>query len=1254
MFNNETEEKKPKFKEEIKIIPYVKNTMKIFRGNQYFILDPNRYDINALMMLIDLKKINKIEEKFKNFPDGLDRLTFIKLLKAELPTNASDPYDDVNMIYGLYKLFCEIDLSGDQVMQWSEFTQFIIDRVEGEDDQSDPNDTKGMKEKEMIKYKRYMISEKVKDYNIHKKDVISAVFYSKIDKLFVSEYDTKIIKMYNPKTGKCELNFDIEYYFQQRMIEEKKAKMGVLAKKQKIKVEQVKSLTFSILSLCMSPMNILAVCLSNNTICFFVFNIEMKGDCLYEMPTNPLQKRVWYLPNHGIWVSSGRKNEVDKFYYLYELDVDFERNGNKIECLYNKGHWHRNIFFENPSDPMNPNYGKGHRGEILDVIEISKPPLILTACMDGKIRLFSLNDKEYLKIWTTHEGGVRSLAYNPNIESNGLILSTGFEYHINVFSTDLSVDDAFKGKLEGHYAPVVCVQFLADSYMCASVDEEGCVKIWDSKQRQCLQSIPPDKKNLSINRLLYIKKYNRFLIYGNKMIFFDGKYRESEITKQKKDTVVNYPVQCEFNKYYMRIYVATNKDLRIYSSVNGNLLYVFKKFLEQERFDADTKIRCFTFDYRHRLIYIGFSNGTVQQFNCGNGSLIKPINEYEVEKDGMTMVKTHHTKDVTSMFVFYNNPETPDFDFILVTTGLDSLINMYNENDPEVSLKLRGIKNSHKIGEKQNEILCMDFSRRYNLFATGSIDGLVVVWDFELTKMEDLCYIPSYKLGSYNTIAMKFLDPYPVLAVVYSNGSLYLWGTKPNTQYKGQCFFRAKNFFRKESGFSPIQVNTLLFVNHEMNEIPVNLQFEKDFEENMPKDIEVDSDLQTNPNYYIDTKEKSYLLLGDSRGWLRCLNIAPILLKYSIEICDESTIQSSFNIMKREEVNAESSLVHNLQKEKSFLGNFISLYPNIIRYEKKIHESEIIHLSLIEEPFSFMTIGKDQRVKIWNWNCEIIGEIYTGINPIPPPLAEWKFNVDWEKLKKQEIEELLDIVQEVEGDISFLTKPSKDEPVVPEEDKADEAKPSSIFKTSVPVAKKRRFKKIEPRKEARARIEDENKINESFEGKYISETKRQIDEMFVRHGEEVGMNEMSRNVIDNIANNRDILELFQQPTQQVKTSSSKTLPKLSTSSVKPKEQEDEKKDLFSEKFIKKSDDNIRESLILPLINHEFKSNENVKFRQGETEKILAFEYYTNSYKECCRVKGNYEPIASLRQNYKLMWNFVDGYRKKKGKFKVKK
>ena len=42
--------------------------------------------------------------------------------------------DETNLVYGLYKFFCEVDFNSDGHMQWKEFTQFIIDTVEGDKD----------------------------------------------------------------------------------------------------------------------------------------------------------------------------------------------------------------------------------------------------------------------------------------------------------------------------------------------------------------------------------------------------------------------------------------------------------------------------------------------------------------------------------------------------------------------------------------------------------------------------------------------------------------------------------------------------------------------------------------------------------------------------------------------------------------------------------------------------------------------------------------------------------------------------------------------------------------------------------------------------------------------------------------------------------------------------------------------------------------------------------------------------------------
>ena len=69
-----------------------------------------------------------------------------------------DDDDKINLVYGLYKLFSEIDFNGDGSMQWEEFTQFIIDSVMGENKTKDNEDEEGsgkdLSEKQLKKYNK--------------------------------------------------------------------------------------------------------------------------------------------------------------------------------------------------------------------------------------------------------------------------------------------------------------------------------------------------------------------------------------------------------------------------------------------------------------------------------------------------------------------------------------------------------------------------------------------------------------------------------------------------------------------------------------------------------------------------------------------------------------------------------------------------------------------------------------------------------------------------------------------------------------------------------------------------------------------------------------------------------------------------------------------------------------------------------------------------------------------------------------------
>ena len=855
--NDENEEQEENMQNaKIEIFELSNNLLKIIKGNHYYLLDRYKYDINTIMMLLDLTKINKLHEFYKNYPDGIEKIHFVQKMKKEIPYNLNDPMDGTNLVYGLYKFFCEIDFNGDGHMQWEEFTQFIIDTVEGDsdakvDENEDDNKTKIFNEKKMFKYKRYIISMKLKDNVIHKREVISAVFIPRADLIVVNEYGTKLIKLYNPKTGKNEKIFDLETFINPQnyssLTDNKyKKKSDIFLKKTN---NNTKNTIYSVLSMTQYQ-NIVAMCLSDKRIIFLQFASDDRIEFIHEMHLPVLEKRIWYLREHNIWVCSGCKLDKYMYYTLNELDIEFEIYNQKYQCLFNENHPYRKHYCD-----INP-----HRGEIMDCIEIIRPMMIITACMDGKIRLFNISNRESIKIWNYHDLGVRSLDYNPLIEGIGYIVSVGFEYYINLYCADLSIDEAYKGKLEGHYAPVISCKFIAHSYMAVSVDEEANVRIWDTRLKVCLQLIGPPKKKCKINNILGLFKYNKFMIYGNKIIYYDAKYKEEDNieTNQVKDD--NYPIKIEYNYYYQQFFVATFKDIRVYSK-DGQINKIYKKLNANEHFDnSDVKIKNFIFENNYRKFYVGFSNGAIMQFNAGNGSLIKTVNENEVEKDGILVYEYSHSKDISSLY-FYKK-ENDDNNLLLLSTSFDSIINVYNEQNPEETEQLRKIRGGHTINGKSHEILCMDFSLTLNLFATGGSDGLTVVWDFEMSKIDEVLFInlsSSYKI-SINYL--KFLDPYSILAATYSDGTLYFWGVKKHKN-EGECIFRARNY---DKALGRIDICNIKYMNiycGNIEGIEYDVPLKKYFDENSPfmnkdKHLKNQKNNNTNNKYSINQNKNTF------------------------------------------------------------------------------------------------------------------------------------------------------------------------------------------------------------------------------------------------------------------------------------------------------------------------------------------------------------------------------------------------------------
>lgn len=109
---------------------------------------------------------------------------------------------------------------------------------------------------------------------------------------------------------------------------------------------------------------------------------------------------------------------------------------------------------------------------------------------------------------------------------------------------------------------------------------------------------------------------------------------------------------------------------------------------------------------------------------------------------------------------------------------------VYNEQDTESSELLRSVGGGHK-----EEITILRYSSHHSLVATGSIDGEVIVWDFEMSKIEALlCGHTSDITG------IEFIADYPLMLTSSMDATICLWGIRPaHSEIRYKCIQRYVN-----------------------------------------------------------------------------------------------------------------------------------------------------------------------------------------------------------------------------------------------------------------------------------------------------------------------------------------------------------------------------------------------------------------------------------------------------------------------------
>eukprot|EP00698_Gefionella_okellyi_P016802 TRINITY_DN4837_c0_g1_i1.p1 TRINITY_DN4837_c0_g1~~TRINITY_DN4837_c0_g1_i1.p1 ORF type:complete len:989 (+),score=200.34 TRINITY_DN4837_c0_g1_i1:54-3020(+) len=137
-----------------------------------------------VMMGLNMNDMQKLSAEFARHSKGLTMQQFVSAMcKALRDWEASK----LEMVTLLIEMFREIDINGDQSMEWDEFVSFIV-----ESGMVFPDNSK------VDAVESYSASE-VKDSSVHKQGIEKVQYFPTWDKLVVSEKN-KIVKLYDPAT----------------------------------------------------------------------------------------------------------------------------------------------------------------------------------------------------------------------------------------------------------------------------------------------------------------------------------------------------------------------------------------------------------------------------------------------------------------------------------------------------------------------------------------------------------------------------------------------------------------------------------------------------------------------------------------------------------------------------------------------------------------------------------------------------------------------------------------------------------------------------------------------------------------------------------------------------------------------------------------------------------------------------------------------------------------------------------------------
>ena len=712
--------------------------------------------IISMMMHLDAGRIASIKREFSIRGGEIDIKDFVCIMKDHLPEFTRDEDDarpaaaaaaaaagpdqqqpagglrrppkvsEGDLIWNLCELFNEIDVNGDQMMEWDEFTGYIVEKAFVFQDSSELCG--------ITDYSPVMHDAAARNTR-HNNPIEQLKYVPELDSLVVLEQHNNVVHLYDSSDATllgtlrghrgvptaCEYIHRVPDSPTNATRSDKRRKGGGggwgdgggdgagdadrggrAPKRKPLKKDHVGSLV---------------TCCADQTM------------ALWELAPGPKQwtlRTCWPTPHAQMALCW-----VDRHATLFSASVAGMVHAWDVGRREEKSHLH------------------GHSDIVMDLLNIDALDNICSAGLDARICLWDLYTGAQRQVLRGHRKGVCSMAYSGG---HRLLVSAGFDHDALVWTPFVPT---LLYKLKGHPTNLIAVEAVPDTPQIVTADADGVFKVWDLRTFQCMQTFTDDSAEGQPNEGLSgaLTSFTtchkggraRVVAATKRLHFFDQCDPTADAVSD------DLPITCAvFNSVSLTVISAAGRSVKIWNALTGKVARVYRDL-------AASDITALCLDDRQRKFFVGDHFGTIKCYNYSNGALMK---EFDA-----------HNSEVSNL-VYCDEAKA------LLSTSWDRRVILHNELDPERGVILREMDPAHAHND---DLTAAALSHSLSVVATGSSDRSVRVWDFETGKLDGRI---SQHAGDIT--CMTFLEEYPLLLACDSCGWLRVWGVRMSP-FKYEC-----------------------------------------------------------------------------------------------------------------------------------------------------------------------------------------------------------------------------------------------------------------------------------------------------------------------------------------------------------------------------------------------------------------------------------------------------------------------------------